>query len=270
MSATLDDTAATTYSAWFATLADPTRVKVLHAVATHPGGLAVGALAEAVGIAQPTASHHVRLLADAGFVSVEKVGTSSIVRIDEGCCTGLPHAADAVMGALDTLPCCADDVPDDVAVRPLRAADAARVRAVYAEGIATGHATFSTDPAEADGFWDRWLPDHRLAAEVGGEVAGWAALLPVSDRACYAGVAETQVYVGEAFRGRRVGVALLDALVRGADDAGLWTLQAAVFTENTASIRLHRSMGFRTVGVRERIGRLGGEWRDTVLLERRR
>lgn len=266
--AALADPAAATYAAWFATLGDPTRVQVLHAVATAPGGIAVGALAREVGIAQPTCSHHVRLLAEAGFVTVQKVGRTSVVRVDESCCSGLPHAADAVMGTLDTLPCCPEDVPADVAVRPLADADEPAVRRIYAEGIATRLATFDT--AVPDDLDARWLAGHRWVAEVDGQVAGWAALSAVSTRPCYAGVAETSVYVGEAFRGRRVGVALIDRQVRAADDGGLWTLQAHIFPENRASLRLHRSAGFRTVGVRERIGQLDGEWRDTVLVERRR
>lgn len=268
---TLDAAAAETYAAWFATLADPTRVQVLHAVATAPGdGTAIGALAKRVGIAQPTCSHHVKLLAEAGFVHLEKVGTSTIVRVNEACCSGLPHAADVVMGTLGTLPCCPEDVPTDVDVRAMEDGDWGDVRRIMAEGIATRLATFETEVASVAALDGKWLADHRLVATIDGEVAGWAALSPTSPRDCYRGVAETQVYVAEAFRGRRVGVALIDGLVRGADAAGLWTLQAVVFPENRASLRLHRSAGFRTVGVRDRIAQLDGEWRDTVLMERRR
>lgn len=270
MSATLGDDAAQTYASWFATLADATRVRVLHGVATHPGGVPIGVLAKTVGIAQPTCSHHVKLLAEAGFVRLEKSGTSTLVHVNEECCRGLPHAADAVMGTLDTLPCCPADVPADVTVRPWREQDREAVRRIYAEGIESRLATFETVAPEPGVLESRWLPDHRHVAEVDGEFAGWAALTPVSPRPCYAGVAETQIYVATALRGRRVGVALIDRLVNRADQGDLWTLQAQVFPENRASLRLHRSAGFRTVGVRERIGRLDGEWRDTVLLERRR
>ncbi|MEO2107917.1 MAG: metalloregulator ArsR/SmtB family transcription factor [Actinomycetota bacterium] len=247
----LDASAAETYASWFATLADPTRVQVLHAVATATSGLAVGALARQVGIAQPTVSHHVKLLSEAGFVTLEKVGTSTIVRVNEACCSGLPHAADVVMGTLDALPCCPDDVPSDVTIRALTDEDWDDVRRIMGEGIATRLATFETEVASVAALEGKWLANHR-------------------PRDCYSGVAETQIYVAEAFRGRRVGVALIDALVRGADAAGLWTLQAVVFPENRASLRLHRSAGFRTVGVRDRIAQLDGEWRDTVLMERRR
>lgn len=144
------------------------------------------------------------------------------------------------------------------------------VRAVYEEGLATGDATFET---EAPG-WERWdashLPACRLVAlSDGGRVAGWAALSPVSTRKVYAGVAEVSVYVGADFRGRGVGRALLSALVRESEAEGIWTLQAGVFPENAASVALHESCGFRVVGRRERVGRLRGRWRDTVLLERR-
>lgn len=264
----LSEDQAHTYASWFATLGDATRVRVLHTVASE-GPLAVGDLAARVGVAQPTCSHHVKLLAEAGFVRTTRRGTSTEVRVNHACCTGLPHAADAVMGALDTRPCCPEDVPADVLVRPMGAADADAVARIYAEGIATGLATFETavpDPEELD---RRWLPDQRFVAEVAGAVAGWAALVPASDRACYRGVAETSIYVGQAFRGRRVGVALIDRQVREADRAGLWTLQASIFPDNTASLRLHRSAGFRTVGLRERVAQLDGAWRDTVLVERR-
>lgn len=145
-----------------------------------------------------------------------------------------------------------------------------RVRAIYLEGVATGQATFET---EAPG-WERWdsshLPFARLVALAGGgRVAGWAALGPVSSRKVYEGVAEVSVYVGEGFRGRGLGRALLEALVRESEAAGVWTLQASVFPENAASVALHLACGFREVGRRERVARLGGVWRDTVLLERR-
>ena len=143
------------------------------------------------------------------------------------------------------------------------------VRAVYKEGLATGDATFETEAPE----WERWDASHlgvcRLVALTGGRVAGWAALSPVSARKVYAGVAEVSVYVGAEFRGRGVGRALLEALVRESESEGLWTLQAGIFPENVASVVLHKACGFREVGRRERVGRLRGRWRDTVLLERR-
>jgi phosphinothricin acetyltransferase len=156
-----------------------------------------------------------------------------------------------------------------IAIEPLRVEHWPAAAAIYLEGIRTGAATFET----AAPSWEEWdashHSEHRLAAMRDGELLGWAALGPVSRRPCYAGVAEVSVYVAEAARGRGVGRQLLSALVAGADAAGLWTLQAGIFPENVASIALHRRCGFRVVGVRERIGRLGGEWRDVVVLERR-
>jgi L-amino acid N-acyltransferase YncA len=144
------------------------------------------------------------------------------------------------------------------------------VRAVYEEGLATGDATFETEAPD----WERWDASHLRACRLvalaeGGRVAGWAALSPVSARKVYAGVAEVSVYVGEKFRGLGVGRALLSTLVRESEAEGIWTLQAGIFPENAASVSLHESCGFRTVGRRERVGKLRGRWRDTVLLERR-
>jgi L-amino acid N-acyltransferase YncA len=157
----------------------------------------------------------------------------------------------------------------DPVVRALTAADWPAVRGIYAEGIAGGDATFETAaPAWAD--WDRaHLAGHRLVATIDGRVVGWAALAPVSARPAYAGVAEASVYVAGAAAGRGVGRALLERLIEGAEADGIWTVQAGIFPENAASLALHRRCGFRTVGVRERVGKLDGRWRDVVLLERR-
>jgi L-amino acid N-acyltransferase YncA len=113
------------------------------------------------------------------------------------------------------------------------------------------------------------LPEHRFVADVDGEVAGWIAVVPYSSRTVYRGVGEESVYVAERARGLGVGRGLLSALIASAREGGLWTLQAGVFPENEASLRLHRAYGFREVGTRERIGELGGVWRDVVLLELR-
>lgn len=263
---------AATYARWFDCLADPTRVRVLHAVAVAPEGLTVGALAEQVGIGQSTCSHHVAKLAEVGFVRRQRRGTATVVTVNDACCTGLPHAADVVMGMsqLAVGPCCASPEATGVAVRPMRARDFPAVRRIYQAGIDTGDATFETVVPDRESLERRWLPGHRWVAELDGRVAGWSALSPVSDRACYRGVAETSVYVADAARGAGVGTALLRRTVEAADDDGLWTLQTAIFPENRPSLALHRRAGFRTVGVRERIGRLGDRWRDTVLMERRR
>ena len=154
-------------------------------------------------------------------------------------------------------------------VAALRPDDWPAVHAIYQAGIDTGNATFETTvPA-----WEDWdaahLPDHRLVARDGDRVVGWSALAPVSDRCAYAGVAEDSIYIAPDARGRGVGRQLLTAVVASAEHAGIWTVQTAIFPENQASIRLHQACGFRVVGVRERLGRLHGRWRDVVLLERR-
>jgi phosphinothricin acetyltransferase len=160
-----------------------------------------------------------------------------------------------------------------ITFRDMTADDWPEVARIYADGMATGHATFATTvPA-----WDAWDSSHvvapRLVAvmENFGEkvVAGWAALSPVSARAAYSGVAEVSVYVGEGARGRGIGHALLVELVMRSEAAGLWTLQASIFPENVASLSIHARCGFRELGRRERIAQHHGRWRDTVLLERR-
>ena len=261
---------AATYAEWFASLADPTRVRLLHAVAVAGRAVPVGELAEQVGISQSTCSHHIRKLADVGFVALRKDKTATLVSVNAGCCAGLPHAADAVMGMLGPRPCCPEDLPTDVTVRALEHRDWPAVRRIYAEGIATDDATFETEVPDRRALDQTWLPDHRWVAEIDGGVVGWAAAKPISSRPVYSGVAETAVYVGDGYRGRGVGKALLHRQVTAADATGLWTLQTSIFPENRASIALHQSAGYRTLGVRERIGQHHGIWRDTVFLERRR
>ncbi|MCD4533711.1 metalloregulator ArsR/SmtB family transcription factor [Nocardioides sp. cx-169] len=263
--------AAATYAEWFATLADPTRVRLLHAVSTsRSGALRVGDLASELKISQSTASHHVRRLAEVGFLNVDRVGTSSVVSVNPACCTGLPHAADVVMGTLAEPPCCPEDLPDDITTRTMADGDLSVVRAIYADGLATRNTTFETEVPPAGELATRWLPEHRWVAEREGQVVGWAAVGAVSSRACYGGVGEISVYVAPSAQGHGVGKSLLHRLVNEADARGLWTLQAAIFPQNRASIALHHSAGFQTLAVRSRIARLDGVWRDTVLLERRR
>jgi L-amino acid N-acyltransferase YncA len=138
---------------------------------------------------------------------------------------------------------------------------------IYGEGIATGNATFETELPS----WEKWDSGHckdcRLIAREQDQVVGWAALSPVSARRVYSGVAEVSVYVAAASRGGGIGKALLSRLVNESELHGFWTLQAGIFRENVASIALHKSAGFREVGVRQRIGKLGDRWRDVLLLE---
>jgi L-amino acid N-acyltransferase YncA len=154
-------------------------------------------------------------------------------------------------------------------LRPLLVADWPAVERIYAAGIAGGNATFET-ATPAWSTWDlRHLAGHRLVAIQAGEVAGWGALAPASDRECYAGVTEDSVYVARWAQGLGVGTALLSRLVTDAELAGIWTITAGIFPENGASLALHRRCGFRVVGTRSAIGRLDGRWRDVVVMERR-
>lgn len=143
------------------------------------------------------------------------------------------------------------------------------MKRIYEEGIATGIATFETEaPA-----WQSWSASHlnfgRLVAEGDGNMLGWAALSKVSDRCVYAGVAEVSVYIAEAVRGRGIGKQLLLSLIEKSERHEIWTLNAGIFPANKISVHLHEQCGFRLVGRRERIGKLNGQWHDTLLFERR-
>jgi L-amino acid N-acyltransferase YncA len=153
-------------------------------------------------------------------------------------------------------------------IRDLRPLDWPEVAAIYADGIGTGNATFEV-AVPAWEAWDRAHPELRVVAELDGRIAGFAALAPASSRCCYRGVAEESVYVAEWARGRGVGRALLDELIARSEAAGIWTLNAGIFPENEASMRLHRACGFRVLGTQERVGESNGVWRDVVLMERR-
>ena len=158
---------------------------------------------------------------------------------------------------------------DKVSVEALRPEHWPGVVRVYEEGIATRNATFEIEAPS----WDAWdsshLPEHRLVALRDGEVVGWAAVGPVSDRCCYGGVVENTVYVAETARGQGVGQRLLEELIASTEAAGIWTIEAGMFPENEGSIRLHERVGFEIVGRRKRLGKLDGVWRDVLLLERR-
>ncbi|PBI94582.1 putative phosphinothricin acetyltransferase YwnH [Flavobacterium sp. ACN2] len=144
-----------------------------------------------------------------------------------------------------------------------------QVKIIYQKGIDTGNATFQTSAPS----WEDWDQSHlkscRVVMQKDGNVIGWAALTPVSSRCVYAGVAEVSVYVNPAHSGKGIGLTLLNELVRQSEAEGIWTLQAGIFPENTASLRIHEKAGFRILGTREKIGKQNGIWRDTALLERR-
>nr|WP_203772624.1 GNAT family N-acetyltransferase [Actinoplanes deccanensis] len=147
---------------------------------------------------------------------------------------------------------------------------AAAVLEIYRLGIATGNATFETEPPSWDRFVAGRLAGHRFVAlDEDGSVVGWVACSPGSDRCVYAGVVEHSVYVHPGAGGKGVGRALLGALIASTEAAGIWTIQSGIFPENEASLALHRACGFRIIGTRERVGRHHGVWRDVVFLERR-
>lgn len=151
--------------------------------------------------------------------------------------------------------------------RDLRPEDWPVVASIYRDGMRGGLATFETEvPA-----WEAWAAGHplRVVAERNDQVVGWAAAGPVSSRWCYRGVAESSVYVARDAQGEGVGRALMEALIEESTRAGIWTLQTTIFPENEASLKLHRGVGFRVVGVRIGIAKRDGLWRDTVLMERR-
>jgi L-amino acid N-acyltransferase YncA len=162
-----------------------------------------------------------------------------------------------------------------VTIRPMNDADWPAVHRIYGEGIATGHATFESEAPGWEQFTMSRLPRHRFVAEnAEGLILGWAAVSSVSARPAYAGVVEHSVYVAAEARGLGVGAALLQALADSTEGAGIWTIQASVFPENEASLSLHLANGYVVVGRRQRIARmthgpLSGQWRDTVLIERR-
>jgi len=151
----------------------------------------------------------------------------------------------------------------------MRVEDWPQVRDIYAEGIASGHATFETEPPSGEAWDAAHVKNCRFVARSGADILGWAALSPVSGRCVYAGVAEVSVYVRASTRGQGLGTQLMRTLIGASEAEGFWTLQAGIFPENAASLNLHRNFGFRVVGRRERVGCMNGRWRDVVLLERR-
>lgn len=161
--------------------------------------------------------------------------------------------------------------PERMLIRPMREGDADQVLAIYQAGLDTGQASFEIRAPAWEAFDAAKLAEHRhVAADaITGRVLGWAAVSPVSARRVYAGVVEHSVYVDLAHRRRGIGATLLAALIASTEKSGIWTIQSSVFPENSASLRLHEQKGFRIIGIRERVACHHGQWRDTVLLERR-
>jgi L-amino acid N-acyltransferase YncA len=162
-----------------------------------------------------------------------------------------------------------DKMKASIKIEKMQSGDWETVRAIYLEGIATGQATFQKEAPS----WEEWdlspNAECRIVARLDGDVVGWAALSPVSSRSVYAGVGEVSVYVSQKHNGKGIGSLLLRSLIEISEQNGFWTLQSSIFPENEGSIKLHKNHGFREVGRRERIGKMDGVWRDTILLERR-
>ena len=154
-------------------------------------------------------------------------------------------------------------------IRDFRKSDFPTVKSIYQQGIDTGNATFQLKAKE----WDEWnkyfLNSCRIVAELNGVVIGWAALSAVSKRFVYSGVAEVSLYVSSVHSGKGTGYLLLSELINKSEQEGIWTLQAGVFPENQASINIHLKNDFKKLGLREKLGKMNGLWRDILLMERR-
>jgi len=279
--------AAEQYAAWFRALGDTTRIQIVSVLASQDRALPVGEIVTAVGLSQPTVSQHLKILTGIGFLVSERHGTARHYGLNHACVAAFPTAAGLVVGRRPPAPerpeaypapaaqpasgraAQAGD-PGEVHLRPMESADAARVLAIYQAGLDSGQASFETHAPTWERFDATRLTGHRhVAVSPGGDVLGWVAASPVSDRCVYAGVAEHSVYVDPAARRHGIGAALLQALIRSTEAAGIWTVQSGIFPENTASLRLHEQAGFRVVGTRRRIGCHRGRWRDVILVERR-
>jgi phosphinothricin acetyltransferase len=154
-------------------------------------------------------------------------------------------------------------------LRKMLQRDSEIVLEIYRMGLETRNATFETNVPS----WPEWdsnhLPHSRFVSEEKGIVTGWIALTPFSYREVYRGVAEVSIYIAEGFRGKNIGTDLMEKVIISSEENGIWTLVSSVFPENEATLRLHAKFGYRVIGKRERIAKLDGKWRDTILLERR-
>jgi L-amino acid N-acyltransferase YncA/DNA-binding transcriptional ArsR family regulator len=288
------------YAAWFGALGDPTRVQLVSVLARSGRALSVGEIVTALGVSQSTVSQHLKVLADVRFVLADRRGTARHYRLNGACLDLFPTAAGLVTGRTPPSPrgfaapraepaagpadagqpqqgaaagsrtLLSGSGAGEILIRPMRPADATAVLAIYQAGLDSGQASFETAAPSWDRFDASKLPAHRhVAATASGQVLGWVAVSPVSDRCAYAGVVEHSVYVDPAARGRGAGTALLRELIQSTEAAGIWTIQSGIFPENIASLRLHERAGFRRVGTRQHVGRQHGRWRDVVLIERR-
>ena len=265
---------AATYAEWFACLSDPTRVRTLYAVATAPQGFVTDRRPRRAAEDQPVDLLAPRTrLADVGFVKLDKVGTSTVITVNQECCTGLPHAADVVMGTVEQRPCCPEDLPADIWSSARCAMPTGPTSHPHLRGRDRHPQRHVRDPGPRPAA--SWTGNGCRASAgslpIDGAVVGWASIS--------SGVSATRTMPdrrvlhlrrGRSSADRGVGKALIPGQVNAADQPGLWTLQTSVFPENRASIALHHSAGFRTASASAReMAQLDGVWRDTVFLERR-
>jgi L-amino acid N-acyltransferase YncA/DNA-binding transcriptional ArsR family regulator len=283
-SAYLSPATAQEYAGWFRVLADPARVQIVSVLAAAPGPLSVPEIVSAVQLSQAAVAQHLRVLAAshlvlAGQPGAGQHGATRRYRLNQAAVAVFPRAADVIAGrpapprsagelAAARPAAAAPAAP--VTIRPMRSSDAAQVLAIYQAGLDTGQASFETRAPSWTAFDAARLPDHRLVAtDDRGRLHGWVAVSAVSGRCVYTGVVEHSVYVDRTAQRRGAGLALLTALIASTEAAGIWTIQSGIFPENSASLRLHERAGFRVVGIRQRLGRHHGRWRDVVLIERR-
>ncbi|MFI6817597.1 GNAT family N-acetyltransferase [Nonomuraea sp. NPDC050328] len=201
----------------------------------------------------PSVGEYRRLLQQAGFV-----GLSIELTADHG---GGVHSA--------LVRASKPKAPPGMVIRPMRDEDAEQVLAIYQAGLDTGNASFETTAPDWATFSEGKVLRYVAEDTATGEVLAWVAASPVSSRCVYAGVVEHSVYVHPGCQAHGIGRALMTAFIAASEDAGVWTIQSAIFPENAASLTLHQALGFRMLGIRERIGRHHGVWRDVVFLERR-
>lgn len=154
-------------------------------------------------------------------------------------------------------------------IRPFKPENWDVVSDIYRQGLETRNATFETEVPDYSTWIKKFHPELVFIYASDRDVQGWAGLQPVSARKVYEGVAEVTIYVDQKHIGKGIGKILMDHLIKESERAGIWSLYAAIFPENIASIRLHRSAGFREIGYREKIAQLEGQWRNTILFERR-
>jgi len=157
-------------------------------------------------------------------------------------------------------------------VRLATASDATAVARIYNQGIEDRIATFETEPrtvqqieAQLAEKGDRYPT---VVVERDGRVVAWASVGPYRARPCYGGVGEHSVYVERGARGAGAGRVALEGLFEACRTRGFWKLVSRIFPENAASLALHERAGFRVVGTYQRHGRLDGEWRDCVIVEK--